>query len=93
MHACLLPVETLLNIFAIIHHEEYNSLNSYPTLAALARTCRTFKEPALDTLWKHIHGFEPLISCFLEGVCNRDVQGNLMSMIFPMQIDITIIFK
>ncbi|KIK37389.1 hypothetical protein CY34DRAFT_810380 [Suillus luteus UH-Slu-Lm8-n1] len=75
MHACLLPVETLLDIFTIIHED--SSVDSYPTLAALARTCRTFKEPALDTLWKHIHGLEPLISCFPEGVRNRDVQGKL----------------
>lgn len=86
MHACLLPVETLLDIFTIIHED--SSVDSYPTLAALARTCRTFKEPALDTLWKHIHGLEPLISCFPEGVRNRDVQGKLVSMIFPTQIDI-----
>ncbi|KAG2048774.1 hypothetical protein BDR06DRAFT_962231 [Suillus hirtellus] len=74
MHVCLLPAEILLDIFAIIH-EDYNSVISHATLAALARTCRTFKEPALDTLWKHIDGFEPLILCFPEGVHDRDVLG------------------
>ncbi|KAG1736788.1 hypothetical protein EDB19DRAFT_2040201 [Suillus lakei] len=76
MHVCLLPADTLLNIFTTIH-EDYDSPISRATLAAFARTCRTFKEPALDTLWKHIDGFESLISCFPEGVSNRDVQGKL----------------
>ncbi|KAG2157608.1 uncharacterized protein EDB93DRAFT_1220626 [Suillus bovinus] len=76
MHVCLLPTETLLHIFAIIH-EDYNSLISRAALAALARTCMTFKEPALDTLWKHIDGFEPLILCFPEGVRDRDVEGKM----------------
>jgi hypothetical protein len=86
MHACLLPVETLLDIFTII--QEDSPVDPNPTLAALARTCRTFKEPALDTLWKHIYGLDPLISCFPEGVRDRDVKGKLVSTIFPMQIDI-----
>lgn len=91
MHVCLLPAEILLDIFAIIH-EDYNSVISHATLAALARTCRTFKEPALDTLWKHIDGFEPLILCFPEGVHDRDVLGlgKLVSLTFSitMQVDI-----
>ncbi|KAG1857392.1 hypothetical protein DFJ58DRAFT_330906 [Suillus subalutaceus] len=41
-------------------------------LAVLARTCRKFKEPALDILWGRICGFKPLISCLPEGVSNRD---------------------
>ncbi|KAG2120030.1 hypothetical protein DEU56DRAFT_747157 [Suillus clintonianus] len=76
MHICLLPAETLLDIFATIH-EDCDKPISCATLAALARTCRKFKEPALDMLWKQIDGFGPLISCFPEGVSNRDVQGNL----------------
>ncbi|OAX39540.1 hypothetical protein K503DRAFT_689406 [Rhizopogon vinicolor AM-OR11-026] len=46
-------------------------------LAALARTCRAFKEPALDTLWKNIYGFEPLISSLPEGVVKRTTEGKL----------------
>ncbi|KAG1808214.1 uncharacterized protein BJ212DRAFT_1281054 [Suillus subaureus] len=48
----------------------------------LARTCRTFKEPALDILWENIDGFEPLISCLPEGVAvitNTDTGTKLVS--------------
>ncbi|KAG1848615.1 hypothetical protein C8R48DRAFT_614777, partial [Suillus tomentosus] len=31
--------------------------------ACLARTCKTFNEPALDTLWQDLDGLEPLLSC------------------------------
>ncbi|KAG2031649.1 hypothetical protein BDR03DRAFT_1095382 [Suillus americanus] len=59
------PTEILLNIFTRI---------SLDQLTVLARTCRKFKEPALDILWKYIYGFKPLISCLPEGVNNV---GNL----------------
>ncbi|KAG0707384.1 hypothetical protein DFH29DRAFT_995174 [Suillus ampliporus] len=74
-YVCLLPPEILLHIFTI-HDEDYSPV-SRATLAALARTCRTFKEPALDTLWKSINGFKPLISCLPEGVMNTTMQGKL----------------
>ncbi|KAG1807549.1 hypothetical protein EV424DRAFT_232878, partial [Suillus variegatus] len=32
-------------------------------LAALARTCKIFHEPAMDLLWTEIHGLEPLLGC------------------------------
>ncbi|OJA15556.1 hypothetical protein AZE42_08168 [Rhizopogon vesiculosus] len=72
MHICLLPAEILLDIFQIIH-DGVDELG-YPyhhTTAALARTCRLFKEPALNTLWKNIIGLKPLISCLPEGVSER----------------------
>ncbi|OAX35290.1 hypothetical protein K503DRAFT_669045, partial [Rhizopogon vinicolor AM-OR11-026] len=40
----------------------------WETIATLARTCRTFKEPALDVLWENISGIKPLISFLPEGV-------------------------
>jgi hypothetical protein len=61
MHICLLPTETLFHIFAIIDADP--GKNSRVTIAALARTCRTFKEPALDILWKNTNGFKPLLAC------------------------------
>ncbi|KAG0701084.1 hypothetical protein DFH29DRAFT_1069845 [Suillus ampliporus] len=74
MHVCLLPTEILLEIFAV-----YENCGPIPraTLAALARTCRTFKEPALNTLWRHINGFQPLISCLPGCVSSRDARGKL----------------
>ncbi|OJA15555.1 hypothetical protein AZE42_08169 [Rhizopogon vesiculosus] len=61
IHICLLPTETLLEIFATIHDD--SRLDSRVTIAALARTCKKFKEPALNTLWKNTTGFKPLFSC------------------------------
>ncbi|KAG1734673.1 uncharacterized protein EDB91DRAFT_1348494 [Suillus paluster] len=71
MHVCLLPTEILLAII-----EKYGPF-SPATLAALARTSTTFKEPALDMLWKDIRGFKPLISCLPEGAINRNERGML----------------
>ena len=63
MHICLLPVEVLLDIFASIDPDRLGSVTNMSTVAVLARTCRKFKEPALDTLWKDVTGFKPLILC------------------------------
>ncbi|KAG1812812.1 uncharacterized protein BJ212DRAFT_1368295 [Suillus subaureus] len=75
MHVCLLPTEILLHIFTIGNDGRFRDFSAQ--LAVLARTCRKFKEPALDVLWKHLNGFKPLISCLPEGVSNRDRRGNL----------------
>ncbi|KAG2042316.1 hypothetical protein BDR03DRAFT_945032 [Suillus americanus] len=83
MHICLLPTETLLRIFTTICGDFTTSIylvsipGSCATLAALARTCKTFKEPALDILWKRLDGLEPLILCLPESVRKRNVQGKL----------------
>ncbi|KAG2144263.1 hypothetical protein DEU56DRAFT_236502 [Suillus clintonianus] len=78
MHVCLLPTEILLYIFEFSTIEDCNWRPiRVPQLAALARTCRTFKEPALDILWKDIRGFKPLISCLPEGISSTDTQGYL----------------
>ncbi|OJA09364.1 hypothetical protein AZE42_08536, partial [Rhizopogon vesiculosus] len=69
--------EILLDIFETAIDNNFKGRKSRATLAALARTCRTFKEPALDTLWKNINGFEPLISCLPEGVVERTTEGML----------------
>jgi hypothetical protein len=68
--ACFLPTEILLDIFTTICGDDSDSQDSLnrATIAALARTCRTFKEPALDVLWKDINGFKPLLSCLPSGV-------------------------
>ncbi|KAG1847611.1 hypothetical protein F4604DRAFT_162400 [Suillus subluteus] len=75
MHLCLLPPEILLQIFSI--GEFYQPICSRATLASLARTCRTLKEPALDILWKNIVGFKPLIACLPECVTNTDIRARL----------------
>ena len=68
MHICLLvSIEVLTNIFAAIY-EGSSKENSLRTFAALARTCRRFKEPALNALWKDMDSFMPLILCLPEDV-------------------------
>jgi len=67
MNICLLPIEILIDIFAAIY-ENNICKRPLPTFAALARTCRRFKEPALDALWKDMNDFMPLILCLPEDV-------------------------
>jgi F-box-like len=52
MHRSLSIHEVLLSVFSICDLE---------TLKALARTCRTFHEPALDVLWEHQDDFLTLL--------------------------------
>ncbi|KAF9013060.1 hypothetical protein BDQ17DRAFT_1419246 [Cyathus striatus] len=37
-----------------------NLVSDKPTLASLARTCKSFEELALDVLWSQLNGFYPL---------------------------------
>ncbi|OAX31966.1 hypothetical protein K503DRAFT_870402 [Rhizopogon vinicolor AM-OR11-026] len=80
VHVCLLPTEILLVVFTIIR-EEPGTRDSLKrdtnSIAALARTCRTFKEPALDVLWENISGIKPLISFLPEGVISRTAERKL----------------
>ncbi|OAX35286.1 hypothetical protein K503DRAFT_697250 [Rhizopogon vinicolor AM-OR11-026] len=82
VHVCLLPTEILLVVFTIIR-EEPGTRDSLKrdtnSIAALARTCRTFKEPALDVLWENISGIKPLISFLPEGVISRTAERKLVS--------------
>ncbi|KAG1827994.1 hypothetical protein EV424DRAFT_576363 [Suillus variegatus] len=78
MHQALLVPEVILEIFAYVNTipssqttEMYGHVHTIPwasalvtsTLAALARTCKIFHEPAMDFLWTEIHGLEPLLGC------------------------------
>ncbi|OAX35779.1 hypothetical protein K503DRAFT_802546 [Rhizopogon vinicolor AM-OR11-026] len=74
MYIYLLPTEI---IFAILQSVYYNGLFLYDhaAITVLARTCRAFKEPALDLLWKDMWGFERLISCLPEGVSKITPEG------------------
>ncbi|KAF9233796.1 hypothetical protein BU15DRAFT_53408 [Melanogaster broomeanus] len=60
MHRALLIHEILCMIVDFVHD---NSWVFNPTLAALARTCKAFKEPALDTLWFELDDLSPLARC------------------------------
>ena len=58
MHHALEIQEILLNVF-----DQCCSFH----LPALARTCRAFKEPALDVLWENLDDLSPLVGCIPEG--------------------------
>ena len=59
MHHALEIEEILFNIFGHYDHPG--------DLAALAGTCRSFKDPALDVLWEDLDDLYPLARC-LPGV-------------------------
>lgn len=61
MHPCLLVSEILVNIFAEVNERDDDE--AARTLAALCRTCRAFREPAMKILWAHLGTLVPLIRC------------------------------
>jgi hypothetical protein len=61
VHPCLLVSEILVNIFAEVN--ERDEEEAARTLAALCRTCRAFREPAMKVLWAHLGTLVPLIRC------------------------------
>ncbi|KAG0694971.1 hypothetical protein DFH29DRAFT_295970 [Suillus ampliporus] len=68
MHRALLLSEILLDIFAhvntILDPLSYGEKSlARKSLAALARACQTFHEPAMDELWADIYGLRPLLGC------------------------------
>jgi len=81
MYISRLATEILLNIFTTIHDDFAwdDPTRATGTLAALARTCMAFKGPALDTLWRDIDGFKPIISCLPEILVERTSEGTLVS--------------
>ena len=64
MHHMLQIEEILLNIFGHCRLPRRESATS--DLPALARTCRTFKEPALNVLWESLDDPSPLAQCLPE---------------------------
>ena len=63
MHHALEVQEILLNIFRFFGRRHYDRDDGSGDLASLARTCRTFKEPALDILWEVLDNLYPLARC------------------------------
>ncbi|KAH7929962.1 hypothetical protein BV22DRAFT_93909 [Leucogyrophana mollusca] len=64
MHQCLTVLELLHCIF------RYVALKK--TLALLARTCRTFTDPALDVLYCELESLRPLIKCLPRDLWRED---------------------
>jgi hypothetical protein len=60
MHRCLAIQDILRLIFESF--DPHNSDDNY-SLVALAFTCHTFEEPALDYLWHTQTSLRPLLKC------------------------------
>jgi hypothetical protein len=76
MHQALLVCDILLETFKHVNEinwEDPSVMASVPTraklsvtrrsLAALAATCKTFYEPAMNELWADVDGLNPLLGC------------------------------
>jgi hypothetical protein len=68
MHRALLVSDVLLEIFAYLdpdlsRHGSVAKLTALAALAALARTCKIFHEPAMNLLWADMYGITPLLGC------------------------------
>ncbi|EIW81824.1 hypothetical protein CONPUDRAFT_164584 [Coniophora puteana RWD-64-598 SS2] len=65
MHRVLTIHELIQHIFGCLndHFSNVTGSGNERTLSALARTCQTFKEPALNVLWEKIASLDPLIKC------------------------------
>lgn len=70
MHHALRLEEILLNIFCQCGSpsppNKQRASRATADLVVLARTCRTFKEPALDVLWTELVNLSPLARCLPE---------------------------
>jgi len=66
MHHALYIEEILLNVFNYCDHPRYRE--GQPHFAALARTCKTFKGPALDMIWAELDDLTPLVRCLPEAL-------------------------
>ena len=64
MHRVLQIQEVLLNIFGYCRVPL--TRDTAPNLLALAKTCRAFKEPALDVLWEQLTDASAIARCLPE---------------------------
>ncbi|KAH7906112.1 hypothetical protein BJ138DRAFT_670798 [Hygrophoropsis aurantiaca] len=80
MHRALLIYDILRHIFEYfaIYLDSSDDLQTpdHKLMAHLARTCRSFHEPAIDILWADLDSIHPLIQCLLsdgdDWMCNLE---------------------
>ncbi|KAG2069539.1 hypothetical protein BDR04DRAFT_1101412 [Suillus decipiens] len=65
-----MPVVRLLELGKVIKDFELKSMRK--ALLAPALTCKSFAGPALDLLWRHLGGVEPLIRCLPQSLWKKD---------------------
>ena len=59
MHAALLVDEILESV--LYHLPEWESRENRRALAQMARSCKAWKDPALDKIWMQLQGLKPLV--------------------------------
>ncbi|KAJ7116932.1 hypothetical protein C8R44DRAFT_879462 [Mycena epipterygia] len=69
MHRCL-QIREILDMF-------FEPADSYGTLAALARTCTTFQNPALDILWRNQDTLMNLLRCMPTDLFSEEARYGL----------------
>ncbi|KAF8447209.1 hypothetical protein L210DRAFT_3472025, partial [Boletus edulis BED1] len=85
MHPALYVEEILLEIFGHCYDREESTSSmriNKTDLPALARTCKAFRDPALDILWAELYSLAPLIRC-LPGALSQIV--DLYSLNRPLE--------
>jgi hypothetical protein len=65
MHRALFILEILVEIFKFSDFDLSWYERSRKTLAALARTCKTFYDPAMNLLWADMDGLRALFGCVM----------------------------
>jgi hypothetical protein len=63
MHHSLVIIDIILIIFSFVRTKR--------DLAALAATCKTFRDPALEILWSTLRDFAPLARCLPNDIWNE----------------------
>jgi hypothetical protein len=67
MHRCLDVQEIILIIFHLTTTKR--------DLAALAVTCKTFRDPALEILWSELNEFSPLARCLPNDIWKEEIDS------------------
>lgn len=88
MHECLCIDDIMRVVFGFVDEHEYDSTqglyvrqeHSLRMLAALSRTCHTFKDPALDVLWREIPDLYVLIKSHIPSHFLEIKKSNLVRM-------------
>lgn len=83
MHSALLIDEILRNIFYLCsYHDQHRH-----TLVSASRTCKSWRDPALDLVWERLTSFEPLL-LLIPGVLVIDGECSLSRTIYPEDLAI-----
>ncbi|KAJ7760214.1 hypothetical protein DFH07DRAFT_816633 [Mycena maculata] len=81
MHPALEILEIQEGIFCHYYHHGYTT----PDLVALACTCKTFQEPALDLIWRFETSLRRFLNLFPEDAFIRGEKGDWFRVVRPLR--------